>query len=156
MIDDTVALQYHIALHSSGMVDGPPGRLSPSERLSLLRSYETSWKNMDWNEHKYFPVPDGTLWELYGNVWAHSRGGDAIDFVQIPSRLRGIPLRQWTLRLDFPLRDFSMDPSQDLLVTIGRDTMCVSLTFWRNDDLRLLHIKCFAPLSNPTAYAINW
>jgi hypothetical protein len=138
------------------MVDGPPGLLSPSERLSLLRSYETSWKNMDWNEHTSLPVPDGSLWELCGNVWAHSRGDNAIDFVQIPSRLRGIPLCQWTLRLDFPLRDFCMDPSQDLLVTIGRATRCVLLTFARDDDLGLLHVKCFAPLSNPATYAIDW
>lgn len=100
------------------MVDGPPGRLSTSERLSLLRSHETSWKNLDWNTHTCLPVPEGTLWELYGNVWAHSRGNDAIYFVQIPSRLRDIPLRQWTIRLGFPLRDFGMDPSQDLLVAI--------------------------------------
>ena len=140
------------------MADGPPGRLSPSERLSLLRSYETSWKNMDWNEHNSFPVPasDGSLWELYGNVWAHSRGDDIIDFVQIPSRLRGIPLRQWTLRLDFPLRDFSMDPSQDLLVTIERATKCVLLTLGRDVDSWPLHIKCFAPLSNPATYSVNW
>lgn len=158
MIDETAALQYHIALHSSGMVDGPPGLLSTSERLSLLRSYETSWKNVDWNTQTSLPVPNGSLWELNGNVWAHSRGVDSIDFVQIPSRLRGIPLRQWTLKLDSPIRDFSMDPSQDLLVTIRRATiMCVWLTFRRDDDLRLVYIiKYLAPLSNPVTYAINW
>jgi hypothetical protein len=118
VVDDTAALQYRIALHSSGMEDGPPSRLSTSERLSLLRRYETSWKNLDWNPPTSLPVPEGSLWELYGNVWAHSRGNDAISFVQIPSRLRDIPLRQWTIRLDFPMRDFSMDPSQDLLVAI--------------------------------------
>ena len=131
MIDDTVALQYRIALYASGMVDGPPGRLTTSERLSLLRSYETSWKNLDWNEQTSLPIPVGNLWELYGNVWAHSRGDDSIDFVQIPSRLRGIPLRQWALKLDSPIRDFTMDPSQDLLVTIGRATKYVWLTFGR-------------------------
>ena len=44
--------------------------------------------------------------------------GNAIDFVQLPSRLRGIPMRQWRLIFDFNVRDFSMDPSQDLLVII--------------------------------------
>lgn len=122
MVDDTVALQYRMALHLSGRVDGPPSRLSTPERLDLLRSYETSWKNLDWNTHTSIPVPDGSLWELYGNVWAHSKGNNAISFVQIPSRLREIPLRQWTINLDFPLRDFGMDPSQDLLVAIERAT----------------------------------
>jgi hypothetical protein len=122
VVDDTAALQYRIALHSSGMVDGPPSRLSTSERLSLLRSYETSWKNLDWNTHTSLPVPEGSLWELYGNVWAHSRGNDAIFLVQIPSRLRDIPLRRWTIKLDFPLLDFGMDPSQDLLVAVEMAT----------------------------------
>lgn len=129
MVDDTATLQYRIALYSSGMVDGPPSRLGASERLSLLRSYETSWKNLDWNTHISLPVPEGSLWELYGNVWAHSKGKNAIFFVQIPSRLRGIPLRQWTIGLGFSIRDFGMDPSQDLLVAIEMATTCVWLTF---------------------------
>ncbi|KAH9037201.1 hypothetical protein EDB85DRAFT_625041 [Lactarius pseudohatsudake] len=100
------------------MEDGPPGGLTTSERLELLKNYEASWKNLEWNEHTTIFSPAGSLWELYGNVWAHSRGSDAIEFIQIPSRLRGIPMRQWTLRFNFPLRDFGMDPSQDLLVMI--------------------------------------
>jgi hypothetical protein len=100
------------------MVDGPPGSLTTSERLELLRSYEASWKNIQWGEHNTVSYPQGPASELYGNVWAHSRGSNAIDFVQLPSRLRGISMRQWTLRFDFDVRDFSMDPSQDLLVLI--------------------------------------
>ena len=113
-----MTLQYRIALFVSGMVDGPPGNLSTSERLELLRRYEASWKNFEWSEHNTVDYSHGPAWEFYGNVWGHSRGSDAIDFVQLPSRLRGISLRQWTLRFDFDVRDFSMDPSQDLLVTI--------------------------------------
>ncbi|KAH9037200.1 hypothetical protein EDB85DRAFT_1937014 [Lactarius pseudohatsudake] len=118
LIDETTTLQYRIALFASGMEDGPPGGLTTSERLKLLKNYEASWKNLEWNEHTTIPLPEGSLWELYGNVWAHSRGSDAIEFVQLPSRLRGIPMRQWTLRFDYCLRDFGIDPSQDLLVTI--------------------------------------
>jgi hypothetical protein len=100
------------------MVDGPPGGLTTSERLELLRSYEASWKNLEWSEYNTVSYPEGRAWEFYGNVWAHSRGSNAIDFVQLPSRLRGIPMQQWTLRFDIDVRDFSMDPSQDLLVII--------------------------------------
>jgi hypothetical protein len=100
-------------------MDGPSGQPCSSERLSLLRTYESSWKTLDWNEHTSIPVPEGNAWELYGNVWAHSRGDKEIVCVQLPSRLRGISMRQWTLEFDFTLRDFGIDPSQDLLVTIG-------------------------------------
>jgi hypothetical protein len=106
------------------MVDGPPGGLSTSERLELLRLYEASWKNLEWSEKNTLastldnPSPHTPSWEFYGNVCAHSIGRDAIDFVQLPSRLRGIPMRQWTIRFDFEMSEFSMDLSQDLLVII--------------------------------------
>ncbi|KAI9513051.1 hypothetical protein F5148DRAFT_972382 [Russula earlei] len=122
LIDDTVSLQYRIALYSAGLIDGPSSTLTTSERLSLLKSYEASWKDMDWSAQISLPVAEGGLWEFYGNVWAHSTGIDTIEFVQLPSRLRGISLRQWTVRLDFAPRDFGIDPSQDLLVTIERIT----------------------------------
>jgi len=118
LIDETTTFQYRIALFASGMINGPPANLTTHERLELLRGYEASWKNIEWNEHSTILSPHGNLWELCGNVWANSRGRDVIDFVQLPSRLRGIPMRQWTLKLDFVPRDFGMDPSQDLLVTI--------------------------------------
>jgi hypothetical protein len=136
------------------MVDGPPGRLSPSDRLGLLRSYNASWKILDWNAHTCLPVPEGRLWELYGNVWAHSRGSQTIELVQLPSRLRGIPLRQWTLNLAFAPRDFGMDPSQDLLVTVERVTKCVWPTLGVGDYLRF--IKCPSPMPSPVTHSILW
>ena len=99
------------------MIDGPPGGLTTSERLELLRRYEACWKNIEWSEHNTIVSSGGRIWEFYGNVWAQSKGSHSIEFTQLPSRLRGIPMRQWTLRFDFAVRDFSMDPSQDLLVT---------------------------------------
>ena len=157
MVDITDTLQYQIALHSSGMVDGPPSIQGTSERLSLLRSYETSWKNLDWNTTTSLPVPEGRLWELYGNFWAHSKGNDAIFFVQIPSRLRDVALRQWTIDFDFQLRDFGIDPSQDLLVAIEMPTSCVWPAFRGQDKNLILHyIKCLVPLSDPVTFNINW
>ena len=137
------------------MIDGPPGQLSTSERLSLLRSYESSWKKLDWNAHTSLPVPEGSLWELYGNVWAHSKGDDTIFFVQLPSRLRGIPMRQWSLRLDFAPRDFGMDPAQDLLVTVERVTKYVWPCFGVSDDL-FFFIKRLSLLSSPVTLFIIW
>jgi hypothetical protein len=118
LIDETTIFQYRIALFLSGLVDGPPGVLTTSKRFELLRRYDASWKNIEWTEHNTIPYSRGQPCKLYGNVWGHSSGRDDINFVQLPSRLRGIPMRQWTLRLDFAVQDFGMDPSQDLLVTI--------------------------------------
>ena len=119
LIDETTTFQYRIALFASGMEDGPPGHMTTSERFDLLRKYEASWKTIEWTEHNSLISGTGGVWELYGNVWAHSKErDDVIEFVRLPSRIRGIPMRQWTLRFEFSVRDFSMDPSQDLLVAI--------------------------------------
>ena len=105
------------------MEDGPPGDLTTSERLDLLKRYEASWKNLEWNEHNPIPPPlRGWLGvsDSYGNVLACRSGGEfyTIDFIQLPSRLRGIPMQQWTLRFDFEVREFGVDSSQDLLVVV--------------------------------------
>ena len=110
------------------MEDGTSGDLTTSKRLDLLRNYNTSWKNIEWNEHITIVPGTGGVWELYGNVWAHSKESDVIEFVQLPSRIRGIPMRQWTLRFNFAVRDFSMDPSQNLLVTLENFGKYVWLT----------------------------
>jgi hypothetical protein len=125
LIDETTPIQYRIALFASGMEDGPPGDLTTSERLDLLRRYEASWKNIEWNEHKTIPLPLGGwrgVWESYGNVLACKSGtqGESIDFIQLPSRLCGIPMRQWLLTFNFIVQEFGVDSSQDLLVTTER------------------------------------
>ena len=68
LIDETTTFQYRIALFASGMVDAPPGGLTPFERLELLRSSEASWKNIEWSEHNTILRPQGLAWEFYGNV----------------------------------------------------------------------------------------
>ena len=104
------------------MEDGPLGDLTTSERLDLLRRYEVSWKNLEWNEHKPIPPPlrDWLGMHSYGNVLTCMCGGEfeTIDFIQLPSRLRGIPMQQWTLRFNFEVREFTLDSSQDLLVAV--------------------------------------
>ena len=126
LIDETITIQYRIALFASGMEDGPPGELTTSERLDLLRRYEASWKNLEWNEHKAIPSVQGwpvgiSSRDSYGKVLGlfsiMPHGEDkTIDFIQLPSHLRGIPMRQWKLRFDFEvqLEEIGVDSSQDL------------------------------------------
>jgi hypothetical protein len=61
----------------------------------------------------------GRLWELYGGVLGLSTPEDALVFHQLPSDLRSIDQKIWTIGPDFgirDMRDFTMDPAQDLLV----------------------------------------
>ena len=65
------------------------------------------------------PSALGGMWDLYGGVWGHdTERRNVFEFYQLPSEIRKIPLRRWQLALDVRPRDFSFDPSQDLLVLV--------------------------------------
>jgi hypothetical protein len=60
-----------------------------------------------------------TLWTMSPSVFASGTSNEkSIKFLQLPSVLRGVPSRQWQVDVDFIIRDFVMDASQDLLVLI--------------------------------------
>lgn len=118
LVDESTALQYIITLASAGACNNPLDSSSTSEKLSSLRRYDDAWRTLTYTDHTVLPMPTGSLWELYGGVWAHSVGKKDIHFIQLPSQLRGIEKRDWTLSFDFPMRDFTFDPSQDLLVVM--------------------------------------
>ena len=64
-------------------------------------------------------MESGGLWELYGGVLAQSTEEGTLTFIQLPSDLRSIEEEVWTLgNFGLVVRDFGMDPSQDLLVLI--------------------------------------
>lgn len=63
----------------------------------------------------------GNLWELYGGILAQSDINDTICFRRLPSRIRGIEETVWSVSTSgLDLRDFTLDPAQDLLVLIAR------------------------------------
>jgi hypothetical protein len=90
------------------------------ERLSRLRKHRSAWKNLTWSREVKIPMKDGGLWELFGGVLGHSTQKGELNFHQLPSDIRGIEEKTWTLGPDFgcTVGDFSMDPYQDLLVLV--------------------------------------
>jgi len=62
---------------------------------------------------------DGSLWELYGGVLAQNSPEGMFHFMRLPAVSRGIAEKSWKVPpQSFNVRDFGMDPSQDLLVLI--------------------------------------
>lgn len=121
MIDDTASAQYSIELAATGMEDGPPSSIGAADRLDKLRRHRAAWDELKWAQNKSVPMSTGQVWELYGNVLAQAQGDRTIIFRQLPSRYRGIEEREWTIsNLGFDIRDFGMEPSQDLLVLIEK------------------------------------
>ncbi|KAG2159693.1 uncharacterized protein EDB93DRAFT_1073686 [Suillus bovinus] len=115
--------QYEIELAVSGMVDGPPSTFSTSDRLALLKERKAAWESLRWVESQDFSMMQGHIWELYGNVFAQSSTPDVLHFRQLPSKYRKIEEKEWSVTLDMHVRDFTMDPAQDLLVLIEEPTL---------------------------------
>lgn len=131
-MDDLSVIQYKIELLATGMEDGPPGGLSPAQRLEKLRKYQDAWRTLRMSRKDEVKMLSGQVWELYGGVFAQGRGSRAIKFWQLPSVIRGVKEEEWEHDdLGINIRDFGMDPSQDLLVMIERPmSSCVlSITY---------------------------
>lgn len=148
LVSGSAALKYQVAIAAAGLSDGPPSNITPSERLELLQRHQDAWRKLEWSYHEAAEMHTGGLWELYGNVWVQSKGQARrhLFFHQLPSRLRGIEERKWELRLDFSMRDFGIDPSQDLLVLLeARPSYVFSfLTF--GYDWLVVDFGCRGPL----------
>lgn len=114
--------QYEIELAVSGMVDGPLSPFTTSDRLALLKERNAAWESLRWVESQDVPMMRGHIWELYGGVFAQSSTPDVLHFRQLPSKYRKIEEKTWRVTLDMHVRDFTMDPAQDLLVLIEEPT----------------------------------
>lgn len=118
-VDNDTALQYKIELAVNGMEDGPPNALSPADRLQMLRKHSAAWNRMSYTSVQNIHMASAGVWELYGGILAHGISARGLTFTQLPSELRGIKQRSWTLPdLGVKIRDFGMDPTQDLLVLV--------------------------------------
>ena len=104
------------------MNNGPPNpMLSTKDRFGRLKTYQRMWSTFD--NVKEYDIPNfDNSYELAGGVF-----GQKIDsrdtwltFHKLPATTRNSPnSHHWTLK-DFGhhVTDFTMDPSQDLLVTM--------------------------------------
>ncbi|KAL1739840.1 hypothetical protein HDZ31DRAFT_48695, partial [Schizophyllum fasciatum] len=119
-IDGTAVLQYKIKLGKLYMVNAGDlfGGIAVADRVQRLDEYAEAWRSLEWSTETHVPF-EGNLWEIAGGVIAcTSLLNQDINFVQLPSRLRQIEQKTWTLNMPQRLRDFTIDPSQDLLVNV--------------------------------------
>ncbi|KAI0086648.1 hypothetical protein BDY19DRAFT_959609 [Irpex rosettiformis] len=124
IIDRFDSFQYKISLASAGVSDNPLNTMLKGQKRELLLQHRAKWlsrqavpKSANTDKRAY-PAQEGPAWELVGGVLAQSRDRNTIEFVRLPSILRGIQEETWTVDLPCPHADFTMDPAQDLLVMI--------------------------------------
>ncbi|KII87711.1 hypothetical protein PLICRDRAFT_54778 [Plicaturopsis crispa FD-325 SS-3] len=117
-----MSLQYGIELAKAGMENGPPSEVSTAQRLESLRKLQHAWRTMSWTKHSIVRMTvDSDVWELCGGVLGQGVGTQALTFNQLPSEIRSIPAREWSIEdVGFHIADFTTDVAQDLLVTIER------------------------------------
>lgn len=107
------------------------------ELLSELKVLEQGWANLHFRQRHTVRIPPGRIWELFGGVLAQGIRTDDIFgtrgllFIPLPFSGRASLTNSWELSdTGVRIRDFAMDPAQDLLTLISYSEdggMCVVL-----------------------------
>ena len=126
-------MQYKIELGADGLIDGPPGGLSVRNRLSLLLERRRAWRYLDFKRVISVPTPGKCYaYELVGGIFAKamntttlSLGPRHFSFISLPT---GLTEERTLVREDVGLtcRDFSIDPTQDLIAFVEQHEPYVS------------------------------
>ena len=122
IIRDAPLLQYRLHLAATGMEDLPDHFLTKPDKIPLLAKYhrhrdlETFIANVTAIEPEVVRLLAGPAWEFASGVLAQTAGPLRIEFRQLSSRVNGVQPKTWGLELKKGIRDFTMDPGQDLLV----------------------------------------
>lgn len=122
-ISISTPLQYTIDLAIAGLEDNPDHPLRRPAKRPLLRTYRDAWNNLSHLTARHsntvrIPLEGGFSWELAGGVLGQSVEPNQLRFDRLGSKLRGIEPQTWTFDVSLDLRDFTMDPGQDLLVAL--------------------------------------
>lgn len=125
IIKKSLELRYHIELAADGLVDGIGCTLTIPERLALLLQRRARWRYLDWTAVKPIPAPalcqayelvDGVLASSMADV--PSRGSRHLALTWLPTSRE--PQERTVERHDLGItvRDFAIDPSQDLIAMV--------------------------------------
>ncbi|KAF8069174.1 hypothetical protein FPV67DRAFT_1625361 [Lyophyllum atratum] len=135
VILDSSRLQYTIELAKHRMVSLLPPSAAPpyASRLKILHDREQAWKTLSWNGRYTLKLPPtGSVYEFVGGLYGNGKEDDrrvtaSISFLELPSGGgdggETSDVKTWTHPMaDIIIIDFTMDPSQDLLVLIALAT----------------------------------
>ena len=131
LIDGSPGAQYLIDLYAAGLEVGyQDPSLTLANRRKRLDLYRSHWDSLQWVEHTSLPLPFHKYQTVIGGVIClvlfADAGGATTDFhfIQLPSVLRGIPLKEWTLHgLPHDASKPGLLPEEDLLAVcspVGR------------------------------------
>ncbi|KZT36560.1 hypothetical protein SISSUDRAFT_1063574 [Sistotremastrum suecicum HHB10207 ss-3] len=128
VIKESSVLQYHIQLFSRGFIDGV-SELSHLQSITskqqALLDLQDTWSDLrPRRQTRLPPSPKFSLGKLIGGICAtyddRNSEGTSITFTTLPSVARNIELREQRIKLTTKLIEFTIDPSQDLLVLVEK------------------------------------
>lgn len=137
LLSTSAEVQYTIELYSSQQRenDFPSTRLmSISDRLELLKTVNANWSKLRFTRRSTlpYPFPSSYVYELSGGRLVLGSGTDtdgrngttSLNFYELPSREdsgnHGATIPHTRLIMDFPIADFAMDVTQNLLILLER------------------------------------
>ncbi|KAG1738143.1 uncharacterized protein EDB91DRAFT_1082897 [Suillus paluster] len=130
IIDSSTELQYHIELGLDCMVDGPMSTITVAECLEQLFTLCRVWTLFEWKKEVHVPMPGFCqAYKLVGGIFAKTSSSGGIHnytgsqtFIStwLPSLSDpGRTLVQTNIGIS--MRDFAIDPSQDLIALVKTD-----------------------------------
>ncbi|KAI0041247.1 hypothetical protein FA95DRAFT_1565539 [Auriscalpium vulgare] len=127
LVDSSMQLQYIIDLAAAGLCEGPTARpFNISERLRRLRAYEAARAGpIALAELPFVPALVGNPLRVRVSVTTlitdvlEEDGHMRVYVQQMPSPVRGIEERHWSIRLAKRTYVAAVDASQDMLVVIN-------------------------------------
>ncbi|KAI0824435.1 hypothetical protein BC628DRAFT_438168 [Trametes gibbosa] len=126
LIGESMQLRYNIELAADGLVNGVGCNLPVAERYDLLMERRRRWRYLDFTAIQSFMAPGMCqAYELVDGVFASSRGvgfsgSRHISMTWLPTASQ--PSRNIEREdIGFTVRDFAMDPSQDLIALVLTD-----------------------------------
>ncbi|KAI0773132.1 senescence-associated protein-domain-containing protein [Trametes elegans] len=122
-VKESLRLQYSIELAADGLVDGVGCPLTVAERYKLLLERRKRWRFLDWTHVTPISAPAlCQAYELVDGVFASSEdnglnGSRHLSLTWLPTFCE--PARYIVRQnMGFALRDFAIDPSQDLIALV--------------------------------------
>ncbi|KAF9522957.1 hypothetical protein CPB83DRAFT_899202 [Crepidotus variabilis] len=135
-VSGSSALQYKIALGLNFMTDGG-SQMSLAELLALLNDRWSAWQKLQWKSETVIKIPGlCNAYELVAGVFAMS-GAGALTVVRLPSTYGG-KLQIVKQELEIPIRDFAIDPTQDLVAILEDNQIALP---WNQHRIVQLHFR---------------
>ncbi|KAI0048650.1 hypothetical protein FA95DRAFT_1015065 [Auriscalpium vulgare] len=149
--ENSLQVQYKIELGASGMCEGPDARhLDVSEKLQRIRAYRAACaRDVTLEELPFTPALIGRVGWVRTSVTTFVSYRSEVDGLrvyvqQMPSVLRGIEERHWSIKVPTKWTVLAVDASQDLLI------MQANRYDGRRCELRMLSLSTGE--SHPSAF----